>query len=261
MEATGGYEKLPFGLLWQQGIPVAIVNPRSVRRFAEAMGSLEKTDLIDSGMIAWYAEIKRIVAQKPLGEGQDRLKALVARLRQVTDLRTSQTNQRRLVTEPEVLTFIDDLIAAITRQIRSLEAKIAELIESDPLWAKFDETFRTIKGVADRTVARLMADLPEIGTLSGKAIAKLVGYAPIAHDSGRTKGKRSIRGGRATIRTILFVIADVVRRHEKDFKEFHERLSKAGKPKKVIRAAIARKLLVRLNAKARDARAELKNAT
>lgn len=260
MEATGGYEKLPFGLLWQQGLPVAIVNPRAVRRFAEAMGTLEKTDRIDSAMIAWYADVKRIAAQAPLGETHDRLAALVTRLRQVTDLRTAQMNQRRLVTEPGVRASFTELIAVITRQIRGFETEIAALIDGDPLWAKLDHTFRTIKGVADRTVARLMADLPEIGTLSSKAVAKLVGYAPLAHDSGKTRGKRAIRGGRASVRSILFVVAEIVRRYEPDFAAFHERLSKAGKPKKVIRAALARKLLVRLNAKARDARRSLVSA-
>jgi transposase len=256
MEATGGYEKLPFILLWQLGIPGAIVNPRAVRQFAEAMGFLEKTDVIDAGIIAWFAEVKRIVAQEPLGEAHARLEALVTRLRQVTDLKTAQSNQRRLVTEPSVLTVIDELTALLRRQTRSLERQIAELIDNDPLWAKLDEVFRSIKGVADRTVARIMADLPEIGTLSNKAIAKLAGAAPLARDSGKTKGKRPIRGGRASVRSILFVVADVVRRYDPDFAAFHERLSLAGKPKKVIRIALARKLLVRLNAKAREVRRE-----
>ena len=170
LEATGGYERLAFAVLWSAGIPTAIVNPRAVRRFAEAMGFLEKTDRIDSGIIAWFAEVKR---------------------------------------------------------------------------------------VADRTVARLMAELPEIGTLSNKAAAKLAGLAPIARDSGKLIGNRAVRGGRTAIRSILFVVAELVRRHNPDFTAFHKRLSDAGKPKKVIRIALAHKLLVRLNAKARDVRAQI----
>ena len=261
MEATGGYERLPFGLLWQLGTPVAIVNPRSVRRFAEAMGFFEKTDKIDAGVIASYAEVKRVVPQEPLGVDHERLRALVTRLRQLTDLQTSQSNQRRLVVEPVVLSAFDELTGLVRGQIKSLSAQITELIDVDPLWAKLDETFRTIKGVADRTVAGIMADLPEIGTLSNKAIAKLVGAAPMAKDSGKTKGKRPIRGGRAGIRSLLYYVAGIVRKHEPDFKEFHERLLEAGKPPKVIRIALARKLLVRLNAKARDARKEFALAT
>ena len=116
---------------------------------------------------------------------------------------------------------------------------------------------RTIKGVADRTVARLMAELPEIGTLSGKAIAKLVGLAPIANESGHRKGRRPVRAGREGVRSILVLVAEVVRRHNPDFAAFHQRLNSAGKPKMVSRVALAHKLLTRLNAKARDLRNDL----
>jgi transposase len=254
MEASGGYEKRPFALLWAQGIPAAILNPRAVRRFAEGMGLLEKTDRIDAGVIAWFAQVKPIVPCEPASATQEQLKALVIRLRQLTDLRTAQANQRRLVSEPTVQKLFEEMIALIARQTRSLEAEIAGLIAGDPLWQTLDQAFRSIKGVADRTVARLMADLPEIGTLSNKAVAKLVGLAPIAHDSGKHTGKRPVRGGRSAIRSILFVIAEVARRYDPDLAAFHKRLSQAGKPKKVIRTAVAHKLLVRLNAKARDAR-------
>jgi transposase len=257
MEASGGYEKRPFALLWAQGIPVAILNPRAVRRFAEGMGLLEKTDRIDAGVIAWFAQVRRIVPCEPASATQERLKALVMRLRQLTDLRTAQVNQRRLVSDPTVQRLFEEMVALIARQTRSLETEIAGLIAGDPVWQTLDQAFRSIKGVADRTVARLMADLPEIGTLSNKAVAKLVGLAPIAHDSGKHIGKRPVRGGRSAIRSILFVIAEVARRYDPDLAAFHKRLSQAGKPKKVIRTAIAHKLLVRLNAKARDARKTL----
>lgn len=260
MEATGGYEKLPFALLWAANIPVAIANPRSVRRFAEAMGLLEKTDRIDAAMIAWYAEVKRIRPRQPPTEAQARLTALVTRLRQLTELRVSQINQRRLVTDPGVSASFESILAVVAGETRACEASIAELIGSDPLWREFDRAFRAIKGVADRTVARLMAELPEIGTLSGKAVAKLAGLAPIADDSGRRTGKRAVRGGRESVRAILFVVAELVRRYDADFKAFHARLTRAGKAKKVIRVALAHKLLVRLNAKARDVRNELAQA-
>ena len=261
MEATGGYEKQPFMLLWAQAIPAAIVNPRAVRQFAEGMGLLEKTDRIDAGAITWFAEVRHIVPCEPASATQERLAVCVTRLRQLTELRTMQTNQRRLVSDPGVGQTFEELLALIARQIRSLEAEIAELIDGDPLWRKLDETFRTIKGVADRTVARLMAELPEIGTLSNKAIAKLAGLAPLARDSGKRTGRRAVRGGRSSIRAILFVVAEIVRRHNADFAAFHKRLSEAGKPKKVIRVALAHKLLVRLNAKARETREAFANAT
>jgi transposase len=254
MEATGGYEKLPFGVLWAAAVPAAIVNPRAVRRFAEAMGILEKTDRIDTGVIAWFAEVKQIAPQPPASDLQQRLAALVTRLRQLTELRTAQSNQRRLVTDVAALAGFDELLMLITRQI-------ARLIDSDPLWHKLDAAFREIKGVADRTVARIMAEMPEIGTFSNKAAAKLGGLAPIARDSGTLHGKRAVRGGRSGVRAILFVVADVVRRYDPDFADCHRRLTQAGKPKKLIRVALARKLLVRLNAKARDVRRELANAS
>jgi transposase len=274
MEGSGGYEKLPFGLLdAEHGLPVAIVNPRAVRRFAEAMGVLEKTDRLDAGIIAWYAAVKQVKQVKPTklpSPTQDRLRALCTRLRQLTKLRTAQINQRRLLGKgeigssdaaAEVVGLIDEVIALVNRQIRTLEAKIAELIESDPLWRALDQAFREVKGVADRTVARLLAELPEIGTLSGKAIAKLAGLAPIACDSGASAGPRHIRAGRDGPREILFVVAELVSRHVPVFAAFRDKLRQAGKPKKVIRIALARKLLVVLNAKARDARRNFAAAT
>jgi len=257
LEATGGYEKLPFMLLWAAGVPGAIVNPRAVRRFAEGMGLLEKTDRIDAGVIAWYSAVKRLVPREPPAEAQQRLAAMVGRLRQLTELRVMQVNQRRLISDTHVLVSIDAVIALVRNQIRQFEAEIAALITADPLWRALDQAFRTIKGVADRTVARLMADLPEIGTLTNKASSKLVGLAPIAKDSGTIIGKRRVRGGRRSVRDILFVVAEVVRRHDPDFRAFHRKLSQAGKPKKVIRIALAHKLLVRLNAKARDVRTQI----
>ena len=255
MEATGGYEKLPFGLLWEAGVPCAVANARSVRRFAEAMGVLEKTDRIDAGIIADYARAKGLVARAPGSQAQARLRALVTRLRQLTILKVAQSNQRRLVDDPALVASFDEMLALIARQSRALETQIAELLDADPLWRALDAAFREIKGVAGRTVARLMAEMPEIGTISNKAVAKLAGLAPIASDSGKRHGKRTVRGGRAQVRSILVVIATVVARHDPDLAAFHQRLILAGKPKLAVRVAVARKLLVRLNAKARDARA------
>lgn len=257
MEATGGYEKLPFGLLWAAGLPCAIANARSVRRFAEAMGVLEKTDRIDAGIICDYARAKGLTRQIPENQAQERLRALVTRLRQLTELKVAQSNQRRLVDDPQILAGFDEMLALIARQSRALEAQIVELLDADPLWRALDAAFRQIKGVAGRTVARLMAEMPEIGTVSNKAVAKLAGLAPIARDSGKRQGRRPVRGGRATVRSILVVVAGVVARHDPDLAAFHKRLIQAGKPRMAARVAVARKLLVRLNAKARDTRAAM----
>jgi transposase len=257
MEATGGYEQQAFAGLSSQGLPVAVLNPRSVRKFAESMGRLEKTDAIDAGMIAWFAETRQSMPLCLAAASQQHLRALVTRLRQLTEVRTAQLNQQRLVTDQPVQASFDQLLGVIAGQIRTLEQSIAGLIDADPLWRELNHAFRTIKGVADRTVARIMAEMPEIGVLSNKTISKLAGLAPLARDSGKFQGKRAVRGGRATVREILFIVASVVGRYEPDFIAFQQRLSAAGKPRKVIRIALAHKLLVRLNAKAREVRQRL----
>jgi transposase len=239
---------------------VAILNPRAVRKFAESMGRLEKTDAIDAGMISWYAEVKNSQPLCLAPRTQQHLRALVTRLRQLTQIRTAQLNQQRLLTEPVVKAFFKELLSLIASQIHELEERIAALIEEDPLWRELNHAFRSIKGVADRTVARLMAEMPEIGTLSNKTISKLAGLAPLARDSGKHQGRRAVRGGRAAVREILFIVASVVGRYEPDFLAFRQRLSAAGKPPKVVRIALAHKLLVRLNAKAREVRQRMATA-
>ena len=254
MEATGGYEKRSYVQLTEHGLGVAIVNPRAVRQFAQSMGALEKTDAIDAGMIAWYAETKQSQPLSLAPKAQLELRARVTRLRQLTEVRTAQKNQRRLVSLPAIEKSFEQMLGFLAQQIAELEQAISELIEADPLWREFDRAFRTIKGVGDRTVANMMAEMPEIGTLSNKTISKLAGLAPLANDSGNHQGKRSVRGGRGVVRDLLFIVGSVVGRHEPDFIAMEKRLRTANKPPKVVRIAVAHKLLVRLNAKAREIR-------
>jgi transposase len=255
MEASGGYERQPFLLLWEVGIPCGLTNPKSVRRYAEAMGILEKTDRLDAGVIARFAIAKGLKPTSPPTPIQQRLNALVARLRQVTSDLTTYKQRRSSAINAEMLASINEVIGLLKRQARTLEGEIASLIDDDPLWSLLDAAMRTIKGVANRTVARTLAELPEIGIYSNKAVVKLAGLAPLADDSGARTGQRHIRGGRAGIRSILFLVADIARRYDDSLADFHRRLTAAGKKKMVVRIALARKLLVRLNAKAREARA------
>jgi len=262
MEATGGHERKAFLLLSERGLPSAVTNARQVRLYAEAMGVLEKTDDIDSGIIARFARAKDLQPTPLPSQAQRRIKALVARLRQVTaDLTVQKQRRSLLLDDAEMLASINEVITLLKRQSRKLEGEIASMIDDDPLWTQLAETWRSVKGVAGRTVARLMAELPEIGTYSNKAIAKLVGLAPIANDSGKRKGKRPVRGGRSSVRSILYLVARTVARYDRSMADFRNRLLAAGKEKMVIRIALARKLLVRLNAKARDTRAAYANAT
>jgi transposase len=260
MEASGGIEQPAYLALWQQGQPAAVANAGSVRLFARAMGYLEKTDQIDAWVIAGYAQAKKLAPTPPPSLDQQKLTALAARLRQVTADLSVQKQRRHTTRDEQAMASLCEAIAFFNRQAKMLATEIAALVEKDPLWVALDRTFRSVKCVADRTVAVLLADLPEIGTVSNKAIAKLVGLAPIANDSGKRTGKRPIRGGRDTVRSILFLVADLARRYDPSLADFRQRLLDQGKPKMVVRIALARKLLVRLNAKARDARAKLPNA-
>lgn len=261
MEASGGYERLGFMLLWAHGMPCALVNAKSVRRFAEAMGYLEKTDRIDASIIAHYSAVKKIVPTPPPSTAQQRLTALVGRLCQVVGDATVNKQRRSAARDAETGASIEAMLAFLKREERRLEGEIASMIDDDPLWARLGSAFRSLKGVAGRTVARLIAELPEIGLISNKAIAKLAGLAPIANDSGKRAGNRHVRGGRAGPRGILFIVAAIAAKFDPHLKAFAQRLQQAGKPKMLIRIALARKLLVILNAKARDARSEFANAT
>lgn len=260
MEASGGIEQDAFLALWQHGQPCAIANPRSVRRFAEAMGYLEKTDRIDAEMIVGFAEAKKMVPTPPPSIDQQRLTALATRLRQVTQDLGIQKQRRHSTREATALESLKEAIAFFTAQAKRIASEMIALIDADPLWAALDRSFRATKGVADRTVAYLLAELPEIGTISNRAITKLVGLAPLADDSGKRQGQRSIRGGRTGVRSILFLVADVARKYDPSLTDFRERLLAKGLSKMQMRVALARKLLVRLNAKARDVRAELARA-
>jgi transposase len=183
MEATGGYERRAFLLLWEEGLPATVTNARQVRQYAEAMGVLEKTDRIDARIIARFACAKGLQPTPLPSQAQQRIKALVARLRQVTDDLTVQKQRRSsLLDNAEMLASLDEVIALLKRQSRTLEGEIGSMIDDDPLWAQLAETWCSVKGVANRTIGRLMAELPEIGTYSNRAIAKLVGLAPIAND-------------------------------------------------------------------------------
>jgi transposase len=260
MEASGGVEQAAFLALWREGQPCAITNPRAVRSFADAMGYLEKTDRIDAEIIARYAVARRLGPTAPPSDDQRRLTALAARLRQVTADLSVQKQRLHSAGDPIARASLQEAIGFFTRQAKTLAAQIAGLIHADPLWHALDATIRSVKGLADRTVAVLLADLPELGTLSNKAIAKLVGLAPLANDSGKRHGPRSIRGGRPSVRSILYLVADIARKYDDDLAAFRDRLLAQGKARMTVRIALARKLLVRLNAKTRETRHALATA-
>ncbi len=195
MEATGGYEQQAFAGLCEQALPVAILNPRAVRRFAESMGRLEKADAIDAGMIAWYAEVKQSPPLCVAPASQQHLRALVTRLRQLTEIRTAQLIQRRLITDPAVEASFAELLAVLATQIDALQQNIAKLIDADPLWRELDHAFRSIKGVADRhSWPGSWPRCSEIGALSNKTILRQAGR----HGAAWPATAASIRAGAAS---------------------------------------------------------------
>lgn len=263
MEACGLCARLPFLSLWAAGLQAARVNPRHVRRFAEAMGYLEKTDRIDAAAIAEFGRSlgDRLIVTPPGPEIEQRFQSLAARLRQIVSDTTLNKQRRSATHDAEARASIDEVLELLKRQAKTIEGELASLIDDDPFWARLNEALREMKGVATRSVITLLAELPEIGTLSGKKLAKLAGVAPMADDSGKREGRRRLRGGRANVRRILFIAAGSAAKFHEGLAQFRQRLIDAGKPRLVIRMALARKLLTILNAKARDARKELEMPT
>jgi transposase len=257
MEASGVVARLPYDLLWAAGMPCALVNPAAVRAFAKGMGYLEKTDRIDAEMIARFADAKKLVASLPPSPAQQSLSDHYARLRQVTQDIVVQKQRLHSAVADFARKSIHRILKVLKQESDHLCGEIASMIDDDPLWQALAVEFTSYKGVASKTVAVILANLSEIGTLSNRAISKMVGLAPLADDSGKRNGYRQIRGGRASVRNVLFLVAGTVAKYEKDFADFKARLQAKGKAKMQIRIALAHKLLVRLNAKARDIRATL----
>jgi transposase len=252
VEATGGYEMPLVTALAEADLPVVRINPRQVRAFATAVGQLAKTDAIDAVLIARFAYQVR-PAMRPLATpDQRRLADLAARRRQLLSLRTAELNRRGKTQRPELLESIDAVVAVLKEQLDELEQQIAQLVETDPAWRERDRLLQSVPGVAAATSRTLLADLPELGQLQPKQLAKLVGVAPLNRDSGKFRGRRTIFAGRRTVRTALYMAAFSAMRWNPQIRKFYTRLRAAGKPFKVALTACMRKLLTILNALVRD---------
>lgn len=255
MEATGGLE-LPLACALQAaGFVVTIINPRQARDFAKAMGRLAKTDRIDAQVLAELAHVlsrhperERFVRPLPTPE-QQKLSALVARRRQLVTMLTAE-RQRLSSSHAAIRKSIEAIILAIRAQIDEVEGELAQHISSHH--ANLAQQLASVRGIGSTTVATLIADLPELGRLSRRRISALVGVAPFNRDSGQSRGKRTIFGGRSQVRRGLYMATLVAIRFNKVIKHFYNRLVAAGKPKKVAIVACMRKLLTILNAIARS---------
>ena len=254
MEATGGMEMQLAAALSAAGLPVAIVNPRNVRAFARSTGRLAKTDAIDAEVIARFAD-KVEPACRPLPDENERsLRQLIARRRQLVDMRTMETNRQRRIISQQVAESLDTHIAYITREIKDIDREIKRLIKASPVWRAKEDLLKSVPGIGDETAAMLVASLPELGTLGHRQIAALVGLAPMNCDSGNMRGRRKIKGGRTAVRTNLYIPTLSAIRCNPLIKQFYNRLRRAGKNAKVAITACMRKLLIILNAIIRDDR-------
>lgn len=251
LEATGGYEFACAAALQAKGLPVAVINPRQARDFAKAMGRLAKTDRIDSAGLAHLAQVlaarpdaARFV--KPLPDAQQQtLAALVSRRRQLVQMRVMETHHLN-VAHRRARKSIKAVIKALGTQLRHIEAELALHLKQHH--ADLSTLLGDVKGLGPATVATLIGEMPELGKLNRRQISALAGVAPYNHDSGRLKGKRCISGGRATLRTALYMATLVATRHNPVIQKFYQRLLGAGKLKKVALVACMRKLLTILNA-------------
>jgi transposase len=252
LEATGGFEIVVAAGLEAAGLPVAVVNPAQVRAFATAIGQRAKTDPIDAGVIAHFAEATNL-EPRPLPDEQTRLLAdLVGRRRQIVEMITAERQREQRVTASRPRKSIARLIKALKKELASLDADIDDAVKGSPAWRAKEELLASVPGVGPVISRTLMAELPELGQLGHKQIAALAGLAPFTRQSGKWRGKSFIGGGRTAVRAALFMGAMVAKKHNPILKAFFDRLVAAGKPKMVALIAVARKLLTILNAIVRD---------
>jgi transposase len=250
LEASGGYEAAVAAEL-AVSVPVVVVNARQVRDFAKATGQLAKTDVIDACVLARFADAVR-PEPRPLRDEQTKLLVdLVHRRRQLVDMIVAETNRRELATVP-IRRRIDEHVKWLRRELKQVDTDIDAAIKNSPAWRADDDLLQGMKGIGNTTTATLIALLPELGRLNRKQIAALVGLAPFNHDSGTHRGTRFIVGGRAAVRSALYMAALTAVRWNPTIRPFYQRLLGAGKPKKLALLASARKLLTILNAIVRD---------
>ena len=248
VEATGGLERALVAALGRAGIAAAVVNPRQVRDFARAAGLLAKTDRLDARILALFAQHMRPEPRLPGSEADALLVGLVLRRRQLVVLRDAERSRRRRIGEPALLRSLDDHLAWLTSEIGRIEAAMEARLEALTATRERAALLISVPGIGALTAASLLALLPELGRLDGKAVASLAGVAPFARDSGLMRGRRTIWGGRETVRTALYMATLVATRHNATIRAFYERLRASGKATKLAITACMRKLLVTLNA-------------
>jgi transposase len=257
LEATGGYEVAAVAALAAAGLPVVVVNPRQVREFARATGELAKTDGIDAGVLALFAERVRPAVRAVPDDAQRELDALLTRRRQLLEMLFAERNRLGQATgrgRAPVKKSLKAHIAFLERELKTTDTELAAMVRASPVWREKEDLLRSVPGVGRVLATTLLAELPELGRLSRREVATLVGVAPLARDSGTLRGRRFVQGGRASVRGVLYMGALVATRRNPVIRAFYQRLLAAGKPKKLALVACMRKLLTMLNAMAASGR-------
>jgi transposase len=252
VEASGGFETVVAAGLGGAGLPVIVVNPAQVRAFAQALGKRAKTDPIDAAVIARFLAATNPEVH-PLPDDRTRMLAdLVTRRRQIVQMIVAERQRERQMPSRHLRKSSARLIKALEKELNVLDTEIGESIRGTPAWRETEDLLKSVPGVGNVTARTLIAEMPELGRLDRREIASLAGLAPWTRQSGKWKGKSFTGGGRASVRTAIFMAAMVASRCNPLLKAFHQRLIAAGKPKMVALVAVARKLLTILNAILRD---------
>ncbi len=247
LEATGGIELSLVASLASAAIPLAVVNPRQVRSFAKAIGRLAKTDTIDAKVLAHFASAVQ-PTPRPLPDIQTQeLKAILTRRRQVIEMITTESNRLQTARIKAVRERIRDHILWLKNDLSAIDVELGQAVRQSPVWREKDNLLKSVPAVGPVLSTTLLAHLPELGKLNRKQISALVGVAPFNRDSGTLRGKRTVWGGRATVRSVLYMATLVATRYNPVIREFYQRLCTAGKAKKVALTACMRKLLTILN--------------
>jgi transposase len=246
-EATGGYERALTAAALQRGVPISVVQPQRVRHFAKAIGLHGKSDPLDAGLLSRYGSQVLPLPLMPKDSARQRLDALLRARTELLDSMHRELNRSENDVSPVVIRIRKDLVKRFEKHLATLDDEIAKLVAGDSALARADAMLREVKGVGPQTSRTMLAFLPELGRIGRRAIAALVGLAPYDRDSGKTKGRRFIQGGRAHVRQVLHMAAVVAARHNPVLKAFYQRLREAGKPFKVAIVAVTRKLLLHLN--------------
>ena len=248
LEATGGFETVAAAALAGAALPVAIVNPAQIRAFAKAIGQRAKTDPIDAGVIAHFADATELEPRAVPDEATRLLGDLVARRRQIVEMIGAERQRERLKSS------IARLLKALERELASVDADIDDAVRGSPAWREKEDLLASVPGIGPVISRTLIAELPELGQLDRKQIAALAGLAPFTRKSGKWRGKSFIGGGRSSVRAAVFMGAMVAKTHNPVLKVFFDRLVAGGKPRMQAIIAVARKLLTILNAILRDRR-------